>query len=145
MLTEDYASQIWLAYNFYRASRGDNEEKKKPVSILAVPVATPPSDNQPMLFSTWWPTQRVILPTPEHFPQPKSSSKKSEACGEDSKSSWVASIGPIRPVNIKQTQALLKSFEENGNRFDPAHPVSSGFFAFVLVWFATIIIVSHGV
>ena len=129
MLTEAVHGPMNLSYMTWKAGRG-LEGDEKTIPILPKPnrcfAAT---ENQPVLFSTWWPTNGIILPSSEHFPQPKASSNQQSE--EETKPSCAADIGLIRPVNMKQAEALIASFEDNGGLFDPSHPVSSRFFAFV--------------
>jgi hypothetical protein len=118
MLTQDYYQQIWLHYTSYKTANHPPEHK---CPVLTEPTLIEDPDNQPVLSSHWWPTELIILPTAAHFPQ----TLGTEELDEETKSSSSAAMGLIRPVNVKQAEALLQSFKENGNCFDPNHPVRS--------------------
>ena len=129
MLTEGYVGQIRLHYNKHKESTANQPPEQK-CPILPEPTVEVGSDNQPVLSSHWWPTDQVILPTAAHFPQ----TLRTEESDEDNTATHcVSAVGLIRPVNVKQADALMQSFKENGNCFDPNHPVISRLrFSFVM-------------
>jgi hypothetical protein len=70
-----------------------------------------------VMFSMWWPTARIILPTHTHFPvDPKE--------GNDTLKE-TSSMGLIRPVSVANMEGLVKAFAEHGGTYDAGHPVKA--------------------
>ena len=143
MLTEAFHDVIMVKYSAYklRCAAGKEDDEKTPhvLPLPNIPVAD--SKIQSMLWSGWWETDQIILPTTEHFPQTLEVKDGDEGKAQ---SNSKADVGLIRPVNVKQAEALLQSFKENGNLFDPMHPVVSSLrFSFVYFFFYPI--TSHSV
>jgi hypothetical protein len=106
LIHEDQYEALRYAYSHAKST---NKLKHLKGDLLPPTIG---STEQP-LFSTWWPTDNIILPTEEHFP----------SCAGVGNGGGAAGVGLIRPVNTVQAEALLKSFNENGGKYNPAHPV----------------------
>ena len=135
MLTDAYHAQILVLYSAYKSRVADGSEEKEPQPhILPLPdIPQADSKIQSMLMSSWWETDGIILPTAVHFPQTLEVKGGDE--GKENANSSKADVGLIRPVNVKQAEALCASFKDNGNLFDPMHPVGSSL-RFCFVYFA---------
>ena len=71
-----------------------------------------------VMYSMWWKTSDILLPTASHFKRQGAAPASKTAAGSDS-------IGLIRPINQDQAARLQTSFMDNNGNYNPQHPVNS--------------------